>query len=64
MRRSTVKRLERTAFLLTLVILLVAGWLSWRSSAAGFAWPWDDPNRVPRQRPLRAVAGKTGKRGR
>lgn len=59
MRRSTVKRLERTAFLLTLVILLVAGWLSWRSSAAGFAWPWDDPNRVPRQRPLRAVAGKT-----
>ena len=59
MRRSTVKRLERAAFLLTLVILLMAGWLSWRSSAAGFAWPWDDPNRVPRQRPLRDVAGKT-----
>lgn len=56
MRRSTVKRLERTAFLFTLLVLLTAAWLSWNG---GPAWPWDDPNRVPRQRPLRDAAGKT-----
>ena len=42
-----------------LLLLTLAGWLSWRSSQAGFAWPWDSPTTVPRQRPVRAVSGKT-----
>lgn len=59
MRRTTVKRLERTTLLFTLILLALAGWLSWRGGEAGVVWPWDDPTRVPRQRPVRALNGKT-----
>jgi len=45
--------------LLMFLLLTLSAWLSWHGSANGFAWPWDDAARVPRQRPVRAVSGKT-----
>lgn len=54
MRRSTVKRLERTALLVAFVLLALAGWLSWSSGGS----LGQNADRIPPQRPVRAAADK------